>query len=227
MRIHFGTLLLSAAIAMVLWVMAHGTSDIERSFDIPVVFQGVPDDVVITDHNADAVNIRVLGSRAALRNVSPSKLEYRIDVSGAKPGPAIYEVDPGRVEEELPNGARIVSRSPASIEITLEPRGRKALRVRPDLEGVPADGFKVDGVEVDPTHVWVTGARSDVLRLSEVVTEPIPLEGVNAPIEREVRLSLGSNHVYREKDVPVKVRVNIVPLAGSEPGAGAQGGHPS
>ena len=47
MRLHFGLLLLSATIAMVLWGMAHGTSDIERSLDIPVIFQGVPENVVV------------------------------------------------------------------------------------------------------------------------------------------------------------------------------------
>ena len=93
MRFHFGTLLLSAIIAMVLWGMAHGTSSIERSVDIPVVFDDVPDDVVITSRSVDVVNVRVLGSRAALRNVSPTKLDYRIDISGAQPGPAGYELD--------------------------------------------------------------------------------------------------------------------------------------
>ena len=211
-RVHFGTLLLSAAIALVLWGMAHGTSDIERSVDIPVVFLDVPEEVVITGRSADAVNIRVLGSRAALRNVSPTKLEYRIDVSDAKPGPAVYEVDTSIVDQELPSGARILSRSPASIEISLERRGRKSLRVRPDLEGEPAEGFQLGEVEVEPTHVWVTGARSDVLRLSEVVTETIEIAGAEESIEREVRLSLGSDHVWREEDGEVTVRVPVEPL---------------
>jgi YbbR domain-containing protein len=213
-RLHFGLLLLSATIAMVLWGMAHGTSDIERSLDIPVIFQGVPDNVVVTGQTADAVNVRVLGSRAALRSL-PAKLEYRIDLSDAKPGPAVYEVDASQVEQELPNGARIVSRSPASIEVSLEQRGRKALRVRADLEGEPAEGFSVAGIEVEPARVWVTGARSDVLRLSEVVTETIDVTGIREPLEREVRLSLGSDHVWREDDARIVVRVRVQPVPGA------------
>jgi YbbR domain-containing protein len=214
-RLHFGLLLLSATIAMLLWGMAHGTSDIERSLDIPVIFQGVPEQVVVTGQTADAVNVRVLGSRAALRSL-PTKLEYRIDLSDAKPGPAVYEVDASQVDQELPNGARIVSRSPASIEVSLEQRGRKALRVRADLEGEPAEGFTIAGVEVEPARVWVTGARSDVLRLSEVVTETIEVTGIREPLEREVRLSLGSDHVWREDEGGVVVRVLVEPLPGSQ-----------
>ena len=173
MRLHFGTLLLSATIAMVLWGMAHGTSTIERSVDIPVIFDGVPDDLVITGRSADSVNIRVQGSRAALRNMNSAKLEYRIDISEARPGPAVYEVDTSDVDQDLPRGARIVSRSPSSVEVSLAKKGRKSLRIRADLEGEPAEGFTISSVEILPSHVWVTGARSDVLRLSEVVTETI------------------------------------------------------
>jgi YbbR domain-containing protein len=215
MRLHLGTLLLSAAIAMVLWGMAHGTSSIERSVDIPVVFDGVPDSLVITGQSVDAVNVRVLGSRAALRNVSPTKLEYRIDISSAKPGPAIYEVDASNVDQDLPRGARVVSRSPASIEVNFETRGRKSLQVRPDLEGEPAEGFTVALVEIDPPRVWVTGARSHVLRLSEVVTETIELSGAEESIEREVRLSLG-DLVWREEDGGVIVRIEVEPIPESE-----------
>lgn len=216
MRLHLGTLLLSAAIAMILWGMAHGTSSIERSVDIPVIFDDVPDDLVITGQSVDTVNIRVQGSRAALRNVSPTKLEYRIDISEAQPGPAVYEVDASRVDQDLPRGARIVSRSPSNIEVSLEKKGRKSLRIRADVEGQPAEGYTIARVEVEPTHVWVTGARSDVLRLAEVVTETVEVEGISESLEREVRLSLASDHVWREKEGEVVVRIQVEPVPEDE-----------
>ena len=212
MRLHVGTLLLSFAIASVLWIMAHGTSSIERGVDIPVVFSGIPDDLVITDQTAEAVNIRVLGSRAALRDVGPSEQEYRIDVSGAKLGLLVHEVEAGLIE--VPGGARITSRSPAVIEVQFERRGRKAVRVRADLEGEPAEGFEITAVEVDPPRVWLTGARGDVLRLSEVATETIDVSGLAAPVEREVKLSLGRDHVWMEENEPVTVHLQLEAIAG-------------
>jgi YbbR domain-containing protein len=214
MRIRFGTLLLAWLIAMLLWGMAHGTSSIERGFDIPVVFDDIPENLVVTAQTGDVVNVRVLGSRAALRDVNSSRMEYAIDVSGAKPGEAVFEVDASRLE--LPRGARIVSRSPASIEVVFERRGRKSVRVRPDLEGEPAEGYTIDRVEVDPPRVWLTGARSHVLRLSEVVTETINVEGATEPLEKKVRLSLGSDLVWREEQGPVTVRVVVKAAAGPE-----------
>jgi YbbR domain-containing protein len=210
-RLHVGTLLLSFAIASVLWIMAHGTSSIERGVDIPVVFSGIPDDLVVTDQTADVVNIRVLGSRAALRDIGPREQEYRIDVSGAKPGLLVHEVETALID--VPAGVRITSRSPAVIEVQFERRGRKAVRVRAALEGEPAEGFEITAVEVDPPRVWLTGARSDVLRLSEVATETIDVSGFTAPVEREVKLSLGSDHVWMEENEPVTVRLQLQAIA--------------
>ena len=213
MPLRIGTLLLAWGIAMVLWGMAHGTSNIERGVDIPIVFDGVPEDLVLTGQSARAVNIRVLGSRAALRDVGPSRIEYRIDVSGAQRGEAVYEIDTGRIEEQLPNGARIVSRSPASLELRFASRGRKSIRVRADIVGNPAQGYTVSWVDVEPAYVWLTGDRRQVRAMTEAMTEAIEVRGLTAPIERDVRLSL-ADHVWMEEPRPVKVRVQIEPAAG-------------
>ena len=92
MKIRFGTLALSLLVAVLLWGMARGTSEIERGFDIPVVFDEIPEDLVITGQSTGAINIRVRGNAAALRNIS-SRMEYIVDVSDSKAGVAIHEVE--------------------------------------------------------------------------------------------------------------------------------------
>jgi YbbR domain-containing protein len=223
LRIHFGTLLLSTLIALALWGMAHGTSSIERSIDVPVVFHQVADEIVITGQSASAVNVRVLGSRAALRNLSAMTVEYPVVLRDAQPGPAVFEVDESRID--MPRGARVVSRSPSRLEITLEGKGRKQLKVRPDLEGDAAEGHIISRIEVEPTRIWLTGAHSEVIQLSEVVTEPIDVEGATKSFEKEVRISVASDHVWQEEAGPVVVRVQIdaLPQESEEAGAEAPG----
>lgn len=201
--------LVALVIAVILWVAAHGASPIERSFDLPVAFHEVPEDLVIVEQNTDVVNVRVLGSRAALRSFETSRTEYALNVSGARAGAAEFEVDISRIS--LPRGARPVSRSPSQVEIKLERRGTKVMQVRPDLTGDPAPGFKLAGVEVDPPRVRVAGARREVLRLNEAVTEPVDITGLSAPAEREVRLTLGGEHVWVEDTTSVRVRLQVVP----------------
>jgi YbbR domain-containing protein len=192
---------------MGLWVIAHGERDSEQNFDIPVALHGLPDDMVVTEQSETEINIRVQGSRATLRNVTSNSMEYPLNLEGVKSGPAIYDVEASHIE--APRGIKVVSRSPARIDLLIEPRGRKNVRIRPDVEGDPADGFVVGDVVVEPERVWLTGARSDVLRLSEVVTETVELTGLAESLEKQVRLSLGGGHVWLEKDQPVTIRVQI------------------
>jgi YbbR domain-containing protein len=209
MRI-FGNLgykVLAIVIALFLWLVARGSSSVERGFDIPVVLQGVPDDLVVVNQGADVVNVRLLGTRSALRNFNPERLEYPLEISEAKAGQADFEVDLSRFD--LPRGARVVSRSPSRIELSLERRIGKTVKVKPDLEGQPAEGFRVAEIAIDPPRVRIAGARSEVLRLSEVATETIDIAGASGPVEREVRISAGPGHVWAESPRTVKVKVVV------------------
>jgi YbbR domain-containing protein len=211
---NLGYKLIAVAVAFLLWGVAHSSSSTQRGFDVPMVLRGIPDDLVIVDQSADEVNVRIQGTRAALRNISPADLEYPIEVSGAKPGVLTVDVDPTPLD--LPRGAEIVSRSPSRVELTLARRGSKAVRVRPDVTGEPAPGFQVDTVEVNPPRVRITGAQTEVLRLNEVPTETIDVTGATADVVKEASVALGGSHVWLEQAQPVEVRVGIVPVPPEE-----------
>ncbi|MDP6978350.1 MAG: CdaR family protein [Myxococcota bacterium] len=204
-----GALALALVIAVVLWALAHGASSIERAYDVPIELLEMSQDLVVTDQTPRDINVRIMGSQAALRNVDPDQLRYAIDVSGSKPGDADFEVDVSNIK--LPRGARIVSRSPSRIFIHFEPRGRKAVGIRVDTTGELPEGYVLERVEVQPSHVWLTGARGHVLRLREVVTEPVDLTGLNAREERQVSVLLGAGTVRLEEEEPIKVVLHIAP----------------
>jgi YbbR domain-containing protein len=151
-----------------------------------------------------------LGQRAALRDIAAKDLEYEVNLEGAKPGKAVYLVDETTLV--LPQGAQILSRSPATIELEFERRGRKSVRITADIVGEPAAGFVFTEVEIDPPRVWLEGVRSKVLRLTEVMTETIEVAGLSESLEREVRLSLGMEHVWVEEDKPVTLRIQVDPI---------------
>jgi YbbR domain-containing protein len=221
---NFRYLLLAFVIASALWGMAHSSSRIERNVDIPVVIYGLPDDIVITEQSSSEINIRVQGSRAALRNVSPTSMEYPLAGEGAKPGPAIYDIEVSNVDR--PPGVRIVSRSPARIELKYEARGRKNVRIRADIQGEPETGYLLGDIVVEPERIWLAGARSQVLRLNEAVTEAIDIAGRVETFEKEVRLSMGSGLVWMEEPAAIKVTVTIQAIPTPELDVPPDGGAP-
>jgi YbbR domain-containing protein len=213
---------LALVAAFGLWGVSHSTSSVERGFDIPVVPANVPEDLVITGQSTDAVNIRVRGTNAALRRLSVAELEYPVDLAGARPGDTEREVELAVMN--LPRGAQVVSRSPASLEFTLERKSTRAVKVRPDLDGEPAPGFVIGEVVVQPPRVRISGARSEVLRLSEVLTETIDVTGANASFERTVRALPGGLHVWLDGAEEVSVRIEIAPQPELEAPKGKAGG---
>lgn len=195
--------------ALLLWGVSHTTSSVERGFDIPLVPGNVPEDLVITGQSTDAVNIRVRGTNAALRRLSVAELSYPVDLSGARAGTTEREVELAAMN--LPRGAQIVSRSPASLEFSLERKSTRAVKVRADIDGEPAPGFVVGEVTIEPVRLRIAGARSEVLRLAEVLTETIDVAGANAPLEKKVRAAPGGLHVWMDGENEVTVRIEIVP----------------
>ena len=171
--------------ALLLWGVSHSTSSIERGFDIPVVPRTSRRSWSVTDRSSDTVNVRVRGTPAALRRlVGGASSSIPSTSTGARPGRQ-HEVDVTGLQ--LPRGAQIVSRSPASLEFRLERKSTRRVKVRADIDGEPAAGFEMGEVCVDPPRLRIAGARSEVLRLSEVLTETIDVAGANAPLEKKVR----------------------------------------
>jgi len=206
--------LLALASAFMLWGVAHGTADIERGFDIPVVFKNLPENLVIVDQSSDVVNVRMRGSRAGLRRMTAEGPDYEVDVSGARPGRANFEVDLTRIE--FPRGTRDVSRSPSNLLVTFEPSASRVVRVKPDIAGEPAPGFAVEGVDLTPTEVRIEGARSEVRRRGEVVTETIDVSGLQETATREVKVSLTRPNVWLAADTPIQARIRIKPSDGKK-----------
>jgi YbbR domain-containing protein len=212
---NLGTKLLALFGAFLLWGVSHSTTSIERGFDVAVVPEGMPDDLVLVGRSSDVVNIRVQGGRPALRTLSVTDLEYPVDLSGAKPGTATHQVE--NADFPIPRGAQVVSRSPSTIEFTLERRGSKFVKVQADLEGAPPEGYTLGKVEVIPPRVRIAGARSEVLRLGEVLTETVDVTGAEEPFERPVGLPLGGRNVWLETDAEIRVRVDIIAPPEPEP----------
>ena len=100
-----GVFVLALAISIFIWFVAQGTSSVIQSFDVEVELVGLEDGLVVTDQSSDEVNVRLRGSRAALRNLDTDQLKYRIDAGGGKPGVAVYDVDVDTTSKSIPHSA--------------------------------------------------------------------------------------------------------------------------
>ena len=61
----------------------------------------------------------------------------------------------------------------------------------------------------------IEGARSEVRRRGEVITEAIDVTDLDETVTREVRVALNRPHVWLVNEEPIEARIRIRP-AGSE-----------
>jgi YbbR domain-containing protein len=207
---NLGYKLVSVLFALVLWMAAQGFRSVEGSFDLPVAFIDMPEAFVVVDQSSSEVNVRVVGSRAALRRFEREVKNYPVSLrdASAKDLELLIPIDVERIK--LPRGARIAARSPSSVAVELESVVRKRVPVRADVQGEPGPDLELRGVRVDPPEIVVEGARSSVDRIREVWTDRVELGRFTSSESRDVPLVFSQSHVWRADQEGMPVRVSVV-----------------
>ncbi len=205
-------------IACVLWAAAQGVTDVEQSFDIPVQVEKVPESLVVTEESAHEINLRVMGSRAALRQVAKNVSHYLVSFEGAKAGEARLAVNKEQIT--LPRGARIVPSSPSTLVFWLETVSSKVVPVRADLVGELPAGLSLRRVTIEPREIAITGARSAVRNVREVVTDRVDLSTIRETTTLESPAALGFPHVWRKDRSGAPIRIKIEVESAGVPSAG-------
>lgn len=202
--------LLSLVISAFIWFSVQGAKeDYVATFEIPVVLEGIPGELVATQLSADTVNLRIKGSRTALNILGKKPLEFALEAGSAKQGEAEFRVNLLPLERDLPQGAQVESHSPANISVNFDKRTSRRVRVRAELTGAPASGFQVASILVDPPLVAIEGADAEILRIQEVLTETVNVDGLESSITREVGVFADGDNVWVRDPKPVRVKVAI------------------
>jgi len=215
---NLGLKLSSLLVAGVLWAAAQGFQSVELSLDLPIAFSDTPETVVVVGQSVSEVNLRLKGSRAALRSVAEEFSIFPISLVGLEPGTREFVIDTESLP--LPRGAEVVARSPSKVELRIEPVIRKRVVIRADIVGALPDGYRIQGIELTPDEVVLEGARGSLRRLREISTRTVDVSELTETTSQQVPLVLEAGQVWRvgARGEPVEVKILIqAPDNGTEP----------
>lgn len=205
--------LLSVLLAISLWLFVNfGERDTEESLKVPLELRNIPAHLMITSPRVDFIDLRVSGPRALLGRIDRDRLSIAFDLSGIRPGPAVFRVDPEALS--LPRGAKVIRINPAQVTLELERVGHKAVPVHVRLTGRAPPGLEVTETKVSPETVQLSGPVSDLADVHAANTEAIELSGVKAgTIERELSLEPAGEYLsFSASRVAAQVRIAEVSL---------------
>jgi len=206
---HFGLKVVSVGLALMLWMVVSGEEMVERGLRVPLELQQFPPGLELHDDAPSIVDVRVRGTSGALSRVSPGDIVAVLDLRGARAGRRLFHLTPEQVR--APFGIEVVQVTPPSVAMVFEAAASRLVPVTPDVEGDPAPGYVVGKVIADPSTVEMVGPSSAVERVSEAITEPISVDGAEAPVRESVTIGFLDPAVRLRVPRSADVVVDVVP----------------
>ena len=100
---------------------------------------------------------------------------------------------------------------PGEMDVTVQlvpGMGKKFVSVKPMVNGILPEGYKLGGVTVEPAQVEISGATRLLEDIKSLETGPISLAGMTESVARDVELVLPEGVTVPNKTVSVGIKVN-------------------
>ena len=194
--------------AIALWFLVVGEKRTEVGFLIPLEFKNLPGDMIIAGEPLHEIEVRVLGSKKILANLSPVQLTADLDLSTAKEGINNFIISPRDIK--VPKGVEVIKINPASLLIHIEPQIiSKAIRVKVKLTGSPARGISIKGISVKPDTVKIFGVQTRLKDMEEIYTVPMDINGIRKDKTADIAIYLNDAGLKRVEPDTVRVKVTV------------------
>lgn len=204
---NLGLKLISIGIASMLWLVVAGERVVERVLRAPVELLNLPDGLEIVSNPPDTVEVRVRGSSGTFSRLAPGDVAAVLDLRTVRTGRRLFHLTPGLVT--TPYGLEAVQVSPPTLTMEFETTGIRLVPVQPTVDGRPASGYVVVGVQAEPATVEVSGPETALRQLREALTEPIMVDGRSETVREVVTVGVADPTVRVRAPQTVTVTVTI------------------
>jgi len=182
---NLSTFLWAFIMALAVWVAAVSTADPDevRTFPnpIPVEVIGQDPSLVITGDIPKQIELTLRAPSSVWERLTNEENAVRaiLDLSGLSDGEHVLEIQ----IQISPRPVRIVSATPRTATVNLEPLATRIFTIELVIAGEPAIGYQVGEPLLKPDEIIISGPQSQVDRVAQVRV-PINLAGVRESIEQ-------------------------------------------
>lgn len=199
--------LVAVALATALWFFVAGQSNTEVGVIVPIGYKDAPRNLVISNTPPDEVEVRVMGPKLFINNLSASQIIAELDLSGASAGVNSYRLKPSDIT--TPMGVEVLRLKPSTVEVRMDRLERKSLKVKAKLKGRLEKGYEIADIIVIPDVVEATSVKKSLSGLKEIGTVPLDIGGLNHSTSMTLQLDIPSKYEFRSISAD-KVDVKVV-----------------
>ena len=176
--------LVSFFLALVIWVIIQGEQVLELNKEITVNLQ-VPEGYLIRGDTTRALAATLKGPRVLVME-APRSLEAQVAIPALSGKRFRVRVDSSAIKG-LNQRLSLTIHSPY-FYVYVDKRATRKVPVRYVRHGTPSDGYFIKKVSLSPSQVKITGLKSDLIKIREVVTAPVDVDGLQQNQSLEVAL---------------------------------------
>jgi YbbR domain-containing protein len=206
-----GLKLISLLMAGLLWLTVTRDESVERSLQVPLEYQNIPEGLEIVGDPPGTVDVRVRGASGALGRLAQGEVVAVLDLEMARPGQRLFHLLTDEVR--APWGVQVAQVSPPTVSLEFERSGRKTVPIKPSVEGEPAPGHVAGRIVTDPATVEVMGPESRLHRLTEATTEPVSIQNARATVRDAVTVGVVDSALRLTQAQTASVTVEILQAA--------------
>jgi YbbR domain-containing protein len=200
---------MSLLLAIAFWFAVSGEERTETSLNMNLELVNLNRNLMVTSEIPPAIQVRVVGSRSIVNNLSQARLTQTLDLNGYKSGRHTFSLGPNSFS--LPRGVQVVRIQPNPITLTLAKTITRTLPIKPVLENNPAEGYELLSINTRPSQVTVKGPSTELAELQFIPTLPIDLSYLKEHSVIATDLDFKNLHLALKDSVPILADLQIGP----------------
>ena len=163
-------------LASLFWYIVQGEEILEVNRRVVVNFD-IPKGMVVKGAQTRFKDATLRGPRVLLGDFSTKPLEALIHIPEGKTGPMRFRID-REYFNQWDSRIKLTVHDPYLI-VTVDEKAERRVPVKEVFQGLLAQGYMIEKTVIEPDMVTISGLKSEIMKIKEVLTEPIDIKDLN------------------------------------------------
>ena len=198
-------------VAILLYIFHQSSLYSKRSFVLPlnVIQNGI---VMPVDDYAKTVTVVVRANTEEITSIHPNQIQASINLDNIiKNGEYLLPVNITVADEIQAYDPFEIKVKPESVNIKVEKKSVKYLKVDPSIVGEAAHGYQIDDVIVKPAFVEAFGPESALSEIDSIITKKIDVTNIKQSGAFEVEANKLDSILRVDDEGPYTVMIKVLP----------------
>jgi hypothetical protein len=177
---------ISLLLSLILWVHVVKEKMSEISVKFPITFNGLDDNYVISGISTKIATVKINGYKDEIKDINSRNIKLIVDLSSAEPG--YYSTYPIECHKIDFTGNYEVSVDPEKVEILLEKKISRMVKVIPEFKGIVKDDLMIGRVKIIPEYIKIDGPLSIINNIGVIFTENISIDDKTETFKMDAKI---------------------------------------